>query len=853
VPGRSLLFALLLSASIGTLAVPATAQPQVPPAPHEHRWGINDSHLATGLLPDAAGRLPDSDLLLRAREAGFGWVRYYLYWNYANPKKDEYYWWLSDVEIARLEAAGFKILVQVMYPPTWTTGVSYPNSQSGAFCQEQANMQSDDCTNGDKRPGYRAEYTPNNYPPGYDRSGDFRTFATAAVDRYKGRVHAWGFSVEVHNKVFWMGTGRQMIDEVLRPGYEIVKAIDPSALVVGPDEDVEDSLDFMLKLEADDVAAGKSRLFDVITSHGFAHSGWQDPSYLDIEWRQGFFGTHCSFETHQDEKNCSTKNIVQRYRNGRPFWFTEFGYQTPNPASIGGQQAAAAYLTSWIQGLGARSWVDKAFVFALRYDNMTGTDFGMFANTPETPELPVLGAVRNAIGGAWPTPKQSYLAEGATGHFFDLDVCVANPHPVPVQVKVSFLKPDGSVDVVSELLKASSRTTYRVEQLPGLPSLASTAVSTVVESPTGASLITERSMFWDATYYSGHGGTAVAAPATTWYFGEGSQGFFDTFVLLANPGAVTANVTVTFLRELGETPVTHQVTVGPTSRENVWAVELGDQLLNKSFAIRVDSDVPIIAERAMYFGAVPSWYGGHESAGVSSLSTTWFHAEGATGSFFDEYILIGNPGDTDADVTFTFLLLGAPPVVARAKVPTRERFTLNVEGAEFEPRLQVLSGDVTSLRSAALSVKVESTVPIVSERAMYWEGGFTTWTEAHNAFGVTEPGVKWGLAEGRRGGPLAFETYILIANPSDQDANVTVTFLKPDGTTMTGTQTVPAQSRANWAGDMPAAIPGQTAEFGAVIESTNGVPIVVERAMYWNAATGQHWAGGTNATATKLQ
>ena len=45
-----------------------------------------------------------------------------------------------------------------------------------------------------------------------------------------------------------------------------------------------------------------------------------------------------------------------------------------------------------------------------------------------------------------------------------------------------------------------------------------------------------------------------------------------------------------------------------------------------------------------------------------------------------------------------------------------------------------------------------------------------------------------------------------------------------------------------------------TRRFGAVVESLGTTPaqIVVERAMYWDAA-GQAWAAGTNALATKLQ
>jgi hypothetical protein len=61
---------------------------------------------------------------------------------------------------------------------------------------------------------------------------------------------------------------------------------------------------------------------------------------------------------------------------------------------------------------------------------------------------------------------------------------------------------------------------------------------------------------------------------------------------------------------------------------------------------------------------------------------------------------------------------------------------------------------------------------------------------------------------------------------------------------------VPPTSRANVFvnADVPAL---QNESFGAVIEVTNDVGIVVERSMYWNAE-GVVWAGGTNVTATRL-
>ena len=49
-------------------------------------------------------------------------------------------------------------------------------------------------------------------------------------------------------------------------------------------------------------------------------------------------------------------------------------------------------------------------------------------------------------------------------------------------------------------------------------------------------------MFWDASYYGGHTGTAVEQPAVRWFFAEAAQGFFDTYVLVtnANPSRPTS-------------------------------------------------------------------------------------------------------------------------------------------------------------------------------------------------------------------------------------------------------------------------------------------------------------------------
>lgn len=432
------------------------------------------------------------------------------------------------------------------------------------------------------------------------------------------------------------------------------------------------------------------------------------------------------------------------------------------------------------------------------------------------------------------TTLSYYLAEGATGDFWDLDLAIANPNAVEAPVTITFLKEDATVVTHTLTLAPTSRTTVAVETVAGLEN---TAVSSVVTSTLGLPLVVERSMFWLGTgYYGAHGGTAVPGPATRWLFAEGSQGYFDTYLLLANANATAATATVQFLTEWAGT-VMRSIPLPPTSRVNVFTGAI-PELAGKSFSIVVDATLPIIAERAMYFGAPRYWEGGHESVGVASPATQWFLAEGSTG-FFDEFVLVGNPNATPATVTLTYLLDTGQTVTRTRTMAANSRLTVPV--GDEDPLL----------KRANASTRVTSDVPVVVERAMYWPAPFTTWAEAHNSFGVTETALRWGLAEGRVGGPHVFETYVLLANPGATAAQVRLTFLRTDGTTVVKDYTVAPTSRFNV--PVNAFVPELHDEsFATVVEVLNGVPIAVERAMYNNDAAGAWWAAGTNATAVKL-
>ena len=426
------------------------------------------------------------------------------------------------------------------------------------------------------------------------------------------------------------------------------------------------------------------------------------------------------------------------------------------------------------------------------------------------------------------------LAEGATGPFFTFDLALANPTMRQAAVVVRFVGEDGRVLEQPVALAPLSRQTIRVNDVPGF---GTGPLSTMVESPDGVPVVVERSMFWDAAGYGGHAEAAVLGAATQWYFAEGAQGFFDTYLLLANPGLESNDVVVRFMPETGSV-VHRRYQVAPRARVTV-ATSAIPELASSAFSMVVESAKPIVAERAMYFGGPRFWEGGHVSAGTTAPATQWFHAEGATGAWFDAFLLLANPQDTLVTATVRYLLESGETIERSYVLGRTSRRTIDIEREDDR------------LRAASFSMAVTATRPIVSERSMYWAGPAATWTEAHNSFGTTDTGLRLAFAEGRVGGPSGFETFLLVANPDEaRTAVVRVTFLRSSGTPVVREYGIAASSRFSL--HVNSAVPELDGEsFGMVIESLNGVGLAAERALYWDAG-GVTWAGGSNVVATRI-
>jgi hypothetical protein len=422
-----------------------------------------------------------------------------------------------------------------------------------------------------------------------------------------------------------------------------------------------------------------------------------------------------------------------------------------------------------------------------------------------------------------PDATQSYFAEGAQG-FFSYRLAFLNTTTKTTTVAVSYLREGDSPVNRRYAVQAQSRATALAEDVP---QIANTSFAAVVTAAPG--VFTERTMRWRLGDADGaHSAKAMNETSTHWYLAEGNAGYFDTFVLLANPNQVPTAVTVDFLLD-DASVVRRTYTVPGDGRYTIWASQI-PELVSKSFGTTITSSLPIIVERAMYFGGPHGAFeGGHASAAVKEGARDWFLAEGSTGSWFDTFVLISNPNASDVTATIRYL---TPSGLARTDtrtLPSHSRATIQVDSLE-------------GLESTEVSCWITADAPIIVERSMYWPGA--PWYGGHNSVGVTALNTRWALAEGEVGGVDGADTFVLLANPGTSSANVTLSYYRTRGAPVQVSRTVEPGSRVTVSASSVGLSDGE--RFGIVVDSTQ--PIAVERSIYWNYK-GSLWSSGTNETA----
>ena len=150
-------------------------------------------------------------------------------------------------------------------------------------------------------------------------------------------------------------------------------------------------------------------------------------------------------------------------------------------------------------------------------------------------------------------------------------------------------------------------------------------------------------------------GLAEAQAHRRWLLAEGAANdFFDEEILIGNPNAAAANVTITLLPEVfpGEAQpaaARAEVTISvPATSRYTFRVNhvAGLRPGAVSAVVECTNGLDIVVERSMTW-ALGQHRGAHNSQGVVAPDDTWYLAEGV-GGFFQTFVLITNTNATQS-------------------------------------------------------------------------------------------------------------------------------------------------------------------------------------------------------------
>ncbi|MBC7252362.1 MAG: hypothetical protein H5T72_00125 [Actinobacteria bacterium] len=407
-----------------------------------------------------------------------------------------------------------------------------------------------------------------------------------------------------------------------------------------------------------------------------------------------------------------------------------------------------------------------------------------------------------------------YFAEGYTGEGFDEYLCLGNPHAVPVRTAVTYLFPDGTALSRKVLVPAESRMTIHVNIDVG------TGREVSVKLESDGDIAAERPMYftYGGKWPGGHITMGTGEASTTWYFAEGYTGEgFEEWICVLNP--LENEATISFYFQTQESGVVDRTgfKVPAGSRRSFFI----NDILGPGYqhSLKLISDSPVVVERLMYFDYLGTgrhhWQGGHCVKGATSLSQTYYFAEGTTHPGFEEWLTIQNPNPFNILVYASFQPGPEQGAVVERSYIVRagKRYTIYVPGEVG--------------RDKDVSVLLVSTAGFLAERPMYFD--YAGWKGGDCVMGSTRAGEDWFLAEGYTG--PGFHTWLCLQNPGSEDAVVVVSYLTQEaGALPSRLFVVPPRTRHTVFVNHDA---GEGYQLSMRIRSDS--PIVVERPMYFDS------------------
>jgi hypothetical protein len=296
------LFVSMIFVSVG-LFYASTKVPGLPASPSQTVpatfFGMHMHYL---VVPSATGIVtpwPDSQV----REWRL-WDAYTM-WPYLEPSKGQWTFQTLDKSVQLAEEHDARVILTLGLTPAWAS--ARPNEPSTY------------------RPGWAAE------PKDIE---DWRNFVRTVASRYRGRIHVYEVGNEPNLRIFWTGSTEQMI-ELTREAHDIIKSIDPTALIVSPSATGSNGLGWL----AEFLSKGGGQYVDIIGYHLYV---FPKPPEAMVPLAQEV-----------------KRVMVQHGVGNKPLWDTESGWLKPTELPSEELQAgylARAYILAWSQGVERFYW-----------------------------------------------------------------------------------------------------------------------------------------------------------------------------------------------------------------------------------------------------------------------------------------------------------------------------------------------------------------------------------------------------------------------------------------------------------------------------------------------------------------
>jgi hypothetical protein len=301
-----------------------------------------------------------------------------------------------------------------------------------------------------------------------------------------------------------------------------------------------------------------------------------------------------------------------------------------------------------------------------------------------------------------------------------------------------------------------------------------------------------------------------------WYLAEGTSDWgFDTLITIQNPNRTEVTAQITYMTRAGAEgrpditlPAESQTVINP--RDDLGAADFSTKVTCKQ------GKTICVDRRMTWTGPGAPSPEGHSSVGVTSPAKTWYLPEGSASWGFECWLLIQNPNNSEATCQITYMVENVGPRTVTKTIPANSRKSFN------------MADDMPDVAIKDASIKVEASLPVIPERAMYRNNR----REGHDSIGTTTPTKDYYLAEGATGYKVGYITYVLVQNPNATPTNVNLTYQTQHGKVAGPSFTMPANSRKT------IRVNDQLPPGTDVSTHVHGIqPIIAERAMYWGAGT----------------